>query len=54
MKGLNKKGIDAWNAKADEVIKCVPVDKEREEEILAKFTPIDEEDIEKILQEYNS
>ena len=54
MKGLDKKGVDAWNARADEVIKCIPVSKEREEEILSHFTPINEDEIEEILREYRS
>ncbi len=55
MKKMSEKGIEAWNARSDEVIKCgSPVSAERREEILANFTPIDKDEIEEILREYKA
>ena len=54
MKGLTQAGIDAWNARVDEVIKSVPVSEERAAELREKYLPMTKEDIDNIIREYKS
>ena len=54
MKGMKKEGVFAWNARADEVIKCgPPVNKERADLIRATHPLMTSADIEEILKEYH-
>ncbi len=51
VKGLTQKGIEAWNDRADEVIKCGPlVSEERAAEIRLKYS-LPKEEIKRILDE---
>ena len=58
MKGIEKYGVEewgkVWDARADEIIKAVPVSEERAAEIREKYPPMTKEDIDNIIREYKS